>query len=162
MKWFRFSQFVPQPRSRKELASQNLLHIFPPTSSTKYRGDVAEALSCWLTSISAYKYDQLRIMGLWLYRGLKSQGYMTEENQKGAFKSTGKAEADNDFEVSFGEDFCKLKRSKIGVNTKPLHFLVKRRAETEPAVNTNFGDNLDPKCTDRFAAILISSRTLRD
>lgn len=138
MKGFRFTKFTQQKDPAKN-TFENLLEIFLQLV-TMTGGDAAEALS-WLTNLD--KRYNLTNSGYGIgdfIEDLKSKGYLTEENQKGSFKITGKSEQSirkNALEEIFG----KLKRGKGGQH-KATHSGPgeERGTDRRPF---QFGDNLD-------------------
>ena len=111
MKGFRFTKYVP-PNDPEKNTFENLLNIFLQLV-TMTGGDVAEALS-WLTNLDK-RYNMTNPgygIGDFI-EDLKTKGYLTEENQKGEFKITSKAEQ-TIRKSALEEIFGKLKRGKSG------------------------------------------------
>ncbi len=138
MKGFRFTQYIP-PQDPEKNTFENLLNIFLQLV-TMTGGDVAEALS-WLTNLDK-RYNMTNPnygIGDFI-EDLKSKGYLTEENQKGEFKITGKAEQ-NIRKNALEEIFGKLKRAKGGTHKTTLSGQGDERGtDRRPYA---FGDNLD-------------------
>lgn len=138
MKGFRFSQFVPDQDPEKN-TFENLLKIFLQLV-TMTGGDVAEALS-WLTNLDKRHNMTNPNYGIGDFiEDLKSKGYLTEENQKGEFKITGKSEQ-MIRKSALEEIFGKLKRSKTGQH-KTTHSGEGEERGTDRR-QYQFGDNLD-------------------
>jgi uncharacterized protein with von Willebrand factor type A (vWA) domain len=138
MKGFRFSQFVPGQDPEKN-TFENLLKIFLQLV-TMTGGDVAEALS-WLTNLDKRHNMTNPNYGIGDFiEDLKSKGYLTEENQKGEFKITGKSEQ-TIRKSALEEIFGKLKRSKTGQH-KTTHSGEGEERGTDRR-QYQFGDNLD-------------------
>lgn len=138
MKGFRFSQFVPDQDPEKN-TFENLLKIFLQLV-TMTGGDVAEALS-WLTNLDKRHNMTNPNYGIGDFiEDLKSKGYLTEENQKGEFKITGKSEQ-TIRKSALEEIFGKLKRSKTGQH-KTTHSGEGEERGTDRR-QYQFGDNLD-------------------
>ena len=116
MKGFRFTKYIPHQNPEKN-TFENLLNIFLQLV-TMTGGDAAEALS-WLTNLDNRYGLTNPDYGIGNFiDDLKTKGYLTEENQKGSFKITGKAEQSirkNALEEIFG----KLKRGKGGQHRTP-------------------------------------------
>jgi len=138
MKGFRFSQFVPDQDPEKN-TFENLLKIFLQLV-TMTGGNVAEALS-WLTNLDKRHNMTNPNYGIGDFiEDLKSKGYLTEENQKGEFKITGKSEQ-MIRKSALEEIFGKLKRSKTGQH-KTTHSGEGEERGTDRR-QYQFGDNLD-------------------
>lgn len=138
MKGFRFSQYVPQQDPEKN-TFDNLLSIFLQLV-TMTGGDVAEALS-WLTNLDQRYQLTNPSYGIGDFiEDLKSKGYLTEENQKGKFQITAKAEQ-TIRKSALEEIFGKLKKGKAGRH-KTSHSGLGEEQGTDRRPFT-FGDNLD-------------------
>lgn len=138
MKGFRFTKYEPiQDPERSTF--ENLLNIFLQLV-TMTGGDVAEALS-WLTNLDK-RYNMTNPgygIGDFI-EDLKTKGYITEENQKGEIKITGKSEQTirkNALEEIFG----KLKRAKGGQH-RTVHSGQGEEKGTDRRPYA-FGDNID-------------------
>src|SRR5690606_16698348 len=116
MKGFRFYQYTP----RKDLSKtifENLMNIFLQLV-TMTGDDVAEALR-WLTIRDSRYVLTNPAYGIGDFiEDLKDKGYLTEENQKGSFKITGKSEQTNR-KNALEEIFGRLKRGKGGQHRTP-------------------------------------------
>ncbi len=138
MKGFRFTQYTPGKDPDKN-TFENLLDIFLQLV-TMTGGDVAEALS-WLTNLDN-RYGMTNPgygIGDFI-EDLKSKGYLTEENQKGEFKITGKSEQQIR-KSALEEIFGKLKRGKGGQHqTTHSGQGEERGSDRRPF---EFGDNLE-------------------
>jgi Ca-activated chloride channel homolog len=138
MKGFRFTQFVPQQDPQKS-TFENLLNLFLQLV-TMTGGDVAEALS-WLSNLDQ-RYNMTNPgygIGDFI-EDMKEKGYLTEENQKGEIKITGKSEQQirrNALEEIFG----KLKRGRAGQHKTTHSGQGEERGTDRRAFQ--FGDNLD-------------------
>lgn len=138
MKGFRFTQYVP-PQDPEKNTFENLLNIFLQLV-TMTGGDVAEALS-WLTNLDKRYNLTNPNYGIGDFiEDLKSKGYLTEENQKGEFKITGKAEQ-TIRKSALEEIFGKLKRGKSGQHKTTHSGTGDERGTDRRAFE--FGDNLD-------------------
>jgi Ca-activated chloride channel homolog len=138
MKGFKFTKYIP-PKDPTKSDFENLLQLFLQLI-TMTGGDVSEALS-WLTNLDKqYKITDGKYGIGDFIEDLKSNGYITEENQKGNFKVTGKTEQ-KIRKSALEEVFGKLKKRKGG-NHKTTFSGVgdERGAERR---NFTFGDNLD-------------------
>ncbi len=138
MKGFRFKKFTPQKDPDKN-TFENLLNIFLQLV-TMTGGNVAEALS-WLTDLDNRYGMTNPEYGIGNFiEDLKSKGYLTEENQTGFFKITGKSEQSirkNALEEIFG----KLKRAKGGQHRTTHSGLGDERGTDRRPFQ--FGDGLD-------------------
>ncbi|HSJ68179.1 MAG TPA: VWA domain-containing protein [Anditalea sp.] len=138
MKGFKFTKYTPSQDPEKS-TFENLLNIFLQLV-TMTGGDVAEALS-WLTNLDK-RYNMTNPeygIGNFI-EDLKEKGYLTEENQKGEIKITGKSEQlirKNALEEIFG----KLKRGKSGQHKTTHSGRGDERGTDRRAFQ--FGDNLD-------------------
>jgi Ca-activated chloride channel homolog len=138
MKGFRFTQYVPQQDPQKS-TFENLLNLFLQLV-TMTGGDVAEALS-WLSNLDQ-RYNMTNPgygIGDFI-EDMKEKGYLTEENQKGEIKITGKSEQQirrNALEEIFG----KLKRGRAGQHKTTHSGQGEERGTDRRAFQ--FGDNLD-------------------
>ena len=138
MKGFRFTQYVP-PQDPEKNTFENLLNIFLQLV-TMTGGDVAEALS-WLTNLDKRYHMTNPNYGIGDFiEDLKSKGYLTEENQKGEFKITGKSEQ-TIRKSALEEIFGKLKRGKSGQHKTTHSGTGDERGTDRRAFE--FGDNLD-------------------
>jgi len=138
MKGFRFTQFTPQKDPSKN-TFDNLLNIFLQLV-TMTGGDVAEALS-WLTNLDSRYGLTNPSYGIGNFiEDLKDKGYLTEENQKGSFKITGKSEQ-SIRKSALEEIFGKLKRGKGGQHRTPHSGLGDERGTDRRPFQ--FGDGLD-------------------
>src|SRR5690606_263121 len=116
MKGFRFTKFTPRKDPSKN-TFENLLNIFLQLV-TMTGGDVAEALSCLTNLDNRYGLTNPEYGIVNFIDDLKDKGYLTEENQKGSFKITGKPE--QTIRKSALEEICgKLKRAKGGQHRTP-------------------------------------------
>ncbi|MBT0809813.1 VWA domain-containing protein [Litoribacter ruber] len=138
MKGFKFTKFVPQQDPAKS-TFENLLNLFLQLV-TMTGGDVAEALN-WLSNLDK-RYNMTNPgygIGNFI-EDLKEKGYLTEENQKGEIKITGKSEQQirkNALEEIFG----KFKRGKSGQHKTTHSGQGEERGTDRRAFQ--FGDNLD-------------------
>ncbi|MDQ3536707.1 MAG: hypothetical protein M3421_13890, partial [Bacteroidota bacterium] len=108
---YRFTEYIPETSS-EGTAFDNLLKIFLQLLIVT-SGNVAEALQ-WLTNLDKkYKVssDQYGIGDF--IEDLKTQGYLTEDNEKGGFKITPKSEQ-KIRKSSLEEIFGKLKKTSRG------------------------------------------------
>ncbi len=138
MKGFRFTQFTPGKDPSKN-TFENLLNIFLQLV-TMTGGDVAEALS-WLTNLDNRYGLTNPDYGIGDFiEDLKTKGYLTEENQKGSFKITGKSEQAIR-KSALEEIFGKLKRGKGGQHRTPHSGLGDERGTDRRPFQ--FGDGLD-------------------
>lgn len=138
MKGFRFTQYVPSQDPEKN-TFENLLNIFLQLI-TMTGGDAAEALS-WLTNLdNRYNMTNPNYGIGDFIEDLKSKGYLTEKNQKGEFKITGKAEQ-TIRKSALEEIFGKLKRGKSGQHKTTHSGQGDERGTDRRAYE--FGDNLD-------------------
>src|SRR5690554_3654000 len=138
MKGFRFTKFTPQQDPSKN-TFENLLNIFLQLV-TMTGGDVAEALS-WLTILDnryGLTHPEYGIGNF--IEDLKGKGYLTEENQKGSFKITGKSEQ-SIRKSALEEIFGKLKRGKGGQHRTTHSGLGDERGTDRRPFQ--FGDGLD-------------------
>jgi Ca-activated chloride channel homolog len=138
MKGFKFTKYTPSQDPDKS-TFENLLNIFLQLV-TMTGGDVAEALS-WLTNLDKRYNMTSPEYGIGNFiDDLKEKGYLTEENQKGEIKITGKSEQlirKNALEEIFG----KLKRGKSGQHKTTHTGRGDERGTDRRAFQ--FGDNLD-------------------
>ncbi|GGZ34741.1 hypothetical protein GCM10007049_30160 [Echinicola pacifica] len=111
MKGFRFTKYSPNQDPNKT-TFENLLDIFLQLV-TMTGGDVSEALS-WLTNLDNRYGMTNPSYGIGDFIDeLKEKGYLTEDNQKGEIKITGKSEQQIR-KSALEEIFGKLKRGKGG------------------------------------------------
>ncbi|KEO72035.1 vWA domain-containing protein [Anditalea andensis] len=138
MKGFKFTKYTPSKDPDKS-TFENLLNIFLQLV-TMTGGDVAEALS-WLTNLDKRYNMTSPEYGIGNFiDDLKEKGYLTEENQNGEIKITGKSEQlirKNALEEIFG----KLKRGKSGQHKTTHTGRGDERGTDRRAFQ--FGDNLD-------------------
>ncbi|AGA77871.1 vWA domain-containing protein [Echinicola vietnamensis] len=138
MKGFRFTQYTPQKDPNKN-TFENLLDVFLQLV-TMTGGDVGEALS-WLTNLDN-RYGMTNPgygIGDFI-DDLKDKGYLTEENQKGEIKITGKSEQQIR-KSALEEIFGKLKKGKGGQHRTTLTGQGEDKgSERRPF---EFGDNLE-------------------
>jgi Ca-activated chloride channel homolog len=138
MKGIKFTKFIPQKNSEKS-DFQNLLQLFLQLI-TITGGDVAEALS-WLTNLDKQYQITSPNYGIGDFIDeLKNEGYLTEDNQKGEFKITGKAEQ-HIRKSALEEIFGKLKRKKSGNHPTTQSGLGEEKGSERRAYT--FGDHLD-------------------
>ncbi len=138
MKGFKFTKYIP-PKDPTKSDFENLLQLFLQLI-TITGGDVSEALS-WLTNLDKqYKITDGKYGIGDFIEDLKTNGYLTEENQKGNFKITGKAEQ-KIRKSALEEIFGKLKKRKSG-NHKTTHSGLGEERGSDRRAFT-FGDNLD-------------------
>jgi len=138
MKGFRFTQYIP-PQDPEKNTFENLLNIFLQLV-TMTGGDVAEALN-WLSNLDKRYNLTNPNYGIGDFiEDLKTKGYLTEENQKGEFKITGKAEQ-KIRKSALEEIFGKLKRGKSGQHKTTHSGQGEERGSDRRAYE--FGDNLD-------------------
>jgi Ca-activated chloride channel family protein len=138
MKGFRFTKYIPQQDPEKN-TFENLLNIFLQLV-TMTGGDAAEALS-WLTNLDNRYGLTNPEYGIGNFiEDLKTKGYLTEENQKGSIKITGKAEQ-SIRKSALEEIFGKLKRGKGGQHRTPHSGTGDERGTDRRPFQ--FGDNLD-------------------
>lgn len=108
---YRFTHFIPEKDEAKN-TFENLLQIFLQLMVIT-SGDVSEALS-WLTNLDRQYNLSSADYGIGDFiNDLKDKGYITEENEKGEYKITGKSEQEirkNSLEEIFG----KLKKAGRG------------------------------------------------
>lgn len=134
----RFTKFVPLPGNGRS-NFDNLLDIFMQLMVIT-SGDVAEALS-WLTNLDKqYKLTDGKYGIGDFIEDLKAKGYITEEQQSGEFKLTGKSEQ-HLRKSALEEIFGKLKKSSTGQHRTPF-------SGQGDELNTDrreyrFGDSLD-------------------
>ncbi|WP_215226638.1 vWA domain-containing protein [Echinicola shivajiensis] len=138
MKGFRFTKYTPNKDPNKS-TFENLLEIFLQLV-TMTGGDVAEALS-WLTNLDNRYGLTNPAYGIGDFiDDLKDKGYMTEENQKGEFKITGKSEQEIR-KSALEEIFGKLKRGNRGQHRTTHSGLGEERGTDRRPFQ--FGDNLE-------------------
>ncbi|MGY6558708.1 MAG: vWA domain-containing protein [Nitritalea sp.] len=138
MKGFRFTQYIP-PKDQTKSTFDQLLQVFLQLV-TMTGGDVSEALS-WLSNLDKRYNLTTPNYGIGDFiEEMKTKGYLTEENQKGEIKITGKAEQ-SIRKSALEEIFGKLKKGKGGQHkttfTGPGD---ERGTDRRPYA---FGDNLD-------------------
>ncbi|WP_186755905.1 vWA domain-containing protein [Echinicola salinicaeni] len=138
MKGFRFTKYTPNKDPNKS-TFENLLEIFLQLV-TMTGGDVAEALS-WLTNLDNRYGLTNPSYGIGDFiDDLKDKGYLTEENQKGEFKITGKSEQEIR-KSALEEIFGKLKRGNRGQHRTTHSGLGEERGTDRRPFQ--FGDNLE-------------------
>lgn len=107
----RFTEFIPE-KNPEQSAFDNLLQVFLQLMVIT-SGDVSEALS-WLTNLDRQYNISSQDYGIGDFiEDLKSKGYVTEDNQNGAFKLTAKSEQ-KIRKSALEEIFGKLKKSGRG------------------------------------------------
>lgn len=111
---YRFTEYIPDLSSQGS-SFEDLLKIFLQLL-TITSGNVSEALS-WLSNLDKQHQFTDGTYGIGDFiEDLKTKGYITEENQKGSFKITPKAEQ-KIRKSALEEIFGKLKKSKRGSHT---------------------------------------------
>jgi uncharacterized protein with von Willebrand factor type A (vWA) domain len=135
---YRFTEYIPETSS-EGTAFDNLLKIFLQLLIVT-SGNVAEALQ-WLTNLDKkYKVssDQYGIGDF--IEDLKTQGYLTEDNEKGGFKITPKSEQ-KIRKSSLEEIFGKLKKTSRGNHSTTFNGQGDEQGTDRR--DFQFGDNLD-------------------
>lgn len=114
---YRFTEFIPE-KSKEQSTFDNLLNIFLQLMVIT-SGDVSEALS-WLTNLDKQYNISNSEYGIGDFiDDLKSKGYITDDNEKGAFKITAKSEQEIR-KSALEEIFGKLKKSGRGNHRSDL------------------------------------------
>ncbi len=114
---YRFTEFIPE-KDKEKSTFDNLLNLFLQLI-VYTSGDVSEALS-WLTNLD-WQYQLTNGeygMGDFI-EDLKNKGYLTENNQPGEFKLSGKSEQ-SIRKSALEEIFGKLKKSGKGNHHSPF------------------------------------------
>jgi len=135
---YRFTEFIPEKNQEKS-TFDNLLNIFLQLLIIT-SGDVSEALS-WLTNLDRQYNISNAEYGIGDFiDDLKSNGYITDDNEKGEFKITAKSEQEIR-KSSLEEIFGKLKKSGRGNHTSD--FTGKGDELTTDYREFQFGDSLE-------------------
>ena len=133
---YRFSEYIPEKKKANNF--DDLLNIFMQIMLVT-AGDVGEALQ-WLTNLDKQYNLTNDAYGIGDFiQDLKDKGYITEENKKGAFKLTAKAEQKirkNALEEIFG----KLKKGSKGNHR--THYSGLGDEQSTDRRNFQFGDSI--------------------
>lgn len=114
---YRFTEFIPE-KNKEQSTFDNLLNIFLQLMVIT-SGDVSEALS-WLTNLDKQYNISNSDYGIGDFiDDLKSKGYVTDDNEKGALKITAKSEQEIR-KSALEEIFGKLKKSGRGNHRSDL------------------------------------------